>query len=88
MGRTQEILYLIRYIKDQRLISGHGDFPVWLDSPLAIEATNIYTDDMTEFFDAETLELVRAGINPVIFPGLCFRSPATSPAINEDKTRK
>lgn len=89
VGRTQEILYLIRYIKDQRLISGHGDFPVWLDSPLAIEATNIYTDDMTEFFDAETLELVRAGINPVIFPGLMLSVTSDeSRKINEDKTPK
>ena len=82
-------MYLIRYIKDQRLISGHGDFPVWLDSPLAIEATNIYTDDMTEFFDAETLELVRAGINPVIFPGLMLSVTSDeSRKINEDKTPK
>jgi metallo-beta-lactamase family protein len=89
VGRTQEILYLLRIIKEQQLIKGHGDFPVWLDSPLAIEATHIYTDDMTEYYDAETLALVEAGINPISFPGLRLSVTSDeSKLINEDKTPK
>ena len=42
VGRTQEMLYFIREIKERGLVTGHGDFPVYVDSPLAIEATNIF----------------------------------------------
>lgn len=42
VGRTQELLYMLRRIKEQQLAL--TDFPVYLDSPLAIEATNIYKD--------------------------------------------
>ena len=41
VGRTQELLYLLRQIKKEGLVTGHGDFPVWVDSPLAVEDTNI-----------------------------------------------
>ena len=54
VGRTQEMLYLIREIKEQGLVKGHDDFPVWIDSPLAIEATNIYSQDMLSYCDEET----------------------------------
>ena len=42
VGRTQEMLYFIREIKERGLVTGHGDFPVYVDSPLAIEATSIF----------------------------------------------
>ena len=44
VGRTQELLYLIRIIKEKGLIKNHANFPVWVDSPLAVEATEIYDD--------------------------------------------
>lgn len=34
VGRTQEMLYFIRKIKENRLVEGHEDFPVYVDSPL------------------------------------------------------
>ena len=37
VGRTQELLYFIREIKEKNLVTGHGCFPVYIDSPLAIE---------------------------------------------------
>ena len=91
VGRTQELLYLIRTIKNQSLIRGHGDFPVYVDSPLAVEATRIYADDetMKPYYDRETLELLSQGINPISFPGL--RTSVTSDeskAINFDSTPK
>ena len=91
VGRTQELLYLIRTIKNQGLIHGHGDFPVYVDSPLAVEATKIYADDdaMKPCYDRETLELLAHGINPIAFPGL--RTSVTSDeskAINFDQTPK
>ena len=37
VGRTQEMLYFLREIKEKGLVKGHGNFPVYIDSPLAIE---------------------------------------------------
>lgn len=70
VGRTQELLYFLRKIKVGRLIQGHEDFLVYVDSPLAVEATHIFTDNKLDCFDDEALELVRAGINPIAFGGL------------------
>ena len=70
VGRTQELLYFFREIKEQDLLPEYADFEVYLDSPLAIEATKVFTSNMRECFDEEALKLVDAGINPLIFPGL------------------
>lgn len=70
VGRTQEMLYFIREIKEKGLVRGHGDFPVYIDSPLAIEATRIFQDTDPSCFDEETLALLAQGINPLRFPGL------------------
>lgn len=69
VGRTQEMLYYIRKIKEDRLIQGHDNFTVIVDSPLAVEATNIFNKNMSSF-DEEAMELVKKGINPITFPGL------------------
>ena len=68
VGRTQEILYMLRRIKEQQLAL--TDFPVYLDSPLAIEATNIYKETLRSYFDEETNELLDRGVNPIGFDGL------------------
>ncbi|MCR5636593.1 MAG: MBL fold metallo-hydrolase [Clostridiales bacterium] len=70
VGRTQELLYFIRQIKHDNLIKDHPDFQVYIDSPLAIEATNIFLNCSTEYFDDETKALIDKGINPLTFPGL------------------
>lgn len=89
VGRTQELLYYIRIIKEQGLIKNHDGFPVVVDSPLAIEATNIYSSELHEYYDEEALELLNAGINPVTFPDLKVSiTSEESIAINEDKTPK
>ena len=41
VGRTQEILYFIREIKEKNLLPEFPGFEVYVDSPLAIEATNV-----------------------------------------------
>ena len=48
----------------------YSDFEVYLDSPLAIEATKVFTKNMRECFDEEAIKLVDEGINPLVFPGL------------------
>lgn len=70
VGRTQEILYLIRQIKVENMVTGHGDFPVYVDSPLANEATGIYLQSDREFFDPEAIALLDKGINPLMSPGV------------------
>ena len=68
VGRTQEMLYFIRQIKADRLVS--FDFPVYVDSPLAVEATGIFDEHYRDCFDGEAKALVEQGINPIRFPGL------------------
>ena len=70
VGRTQELLYFIRKIKTDNLVPDYPDFEVYVDSPLAIEATNIFSKHVESCFDDEAMELVRKGINPISFPGL------------------
>ena len=89
VGRTQEMLYFIREIKERGLVKGHGDFPVYVDSPLAIEATSVFLQCDTQFLDEDMQKLIRAGINPLVFPGLELTvSDLESKAINNDKTPK
>lgn len=89
IGRTQEILYLIRKIKDEGLIKGHDNFLVYVDSPLAVEATNIYSSGLTDYYDKETLELLSRGIDPIKFKGLSLAITSDdSRAINENPSPK
>lgn len=85
IGRTQELLYLFRIIKEQGLVRGHENFIVYVDSPLAVEATKIYQDNLMGYYDDETLALVKQGINPISFPGLRLSvTTEESRAINFD----
>lgn len=70
VGRTQELLYFIREIKEKNLLKAYPDFEVYIDSPLAIEATKVFTRNMRECFDEDAMRLVDAGINPLVFSGL------------------
>ena len=42
VGRTQEILYFLRKIKEDNLIPDFPRFEVYVDSPLAVEATGVF----------------------------------------------
>lgn len=70
VGRTQEILYFIREIKEKNLVPEYPKFEVYVDSPLAIEATNVFHKNVQSCFDEDAMALVRQGINPLLFPGL------------------
>ncbi|MFO7947859.1 MAG: MBL fold metallo-hydrolase [Armatimonadota bacterium] len=68
VGRTQEVLYdLNLLLQDGKL----PQVPVYLDSPLAIKATEILRDH-EEVFDREALSLLESGNRPTDFPGLQF----------------
>jgi len=70
VGRTQEMLYFIREIIARGLVKGHPYIPVYVDSPLANEATTIFNECDPAYFDDETRALLDRGINPLQFPGL------------------
>ena len=87
VGRTQELLYIIRKIKEDNLVG--RDFDVYMDSPLAIEATNIFIKNVESCFDDDAVELVRKGINPLSFPGLKYATTGDeSKQINFDPNPK
>ena len=70
VGRTQEMLYFLRRIKTEHLLDEFEPFEVYVDSPLAVEATSIFHKSVQDCFDDEALQLVTQGINPISFPGL------------------
>ena len=70
VGRTQEMLYAIREIKQKGLVKGHDGFPVYVDSPLATEATSIFLQCDPGCFDEETQALLGQGVNPIWFDGI------------------
>ncbi len=85
VGRTQEILYFIRKIKKEGLVTSNPKFPVYVDSPLAVEATEVFQKNMYECYDEEAMELIKNRINPITFPGLNLSiTTEESRAINED----
>ena len=82
LERAQEILYVLREFKETGDLP--ASVPVFLDSPLAIDATRIFLAH-PECFDREALDVHRArGRSLFQFPGLQFtRSVRASQRINE-----
>ena len=80
LERAQEILYYLREGAQGGLIDRYTT--VFLDSPMAISATQIF-ERHPECFDTETLDLSKGGKDPFNLPGLHFtRETADSMAIN------
>lgn len=89
VGRTQELLYAIREIKQKGLVNGHDHFPVYVDSPLAVESTAIFMQCNPVCFDEETSALIKHGINPIWFDDICMTVTSDeSKQINLDKKGK
>lgn len=88
VGRMQEMLYYLREIKEKELVAGYKHFPVYVDSPLAVEATKIF-NKRYDCFDEEMTALLEQGINPIFFDDLHLSvSVEDSKAINNDPTPK
>ena len=90
VGRTQEILYEldkiketkddVEFIKEYRTLMNAD---VFVDSPLAISATEVFKENM-DLFDDDTKQEIEKGDNPLEFPGLHFTTTADeSKALNE-----
>ena len=89
VGRTQELLYFIREIKDAGLVKSNPDFPVYIDSPLAKKATTIFTGNLHGYLDEDALALVQDGTHMFNFTNLRMTETSEeSKALNEDHTPK
>lgn len=79
--RTQEVLYCLHLLARQGKLP--DDMPVFVDSPLAIRATEVFERNR-ELFDSEARRLLTEGDNPFELPNLRYTlSTAESQAIND-----
>ncbi len=69
VGRTQELLYYIKRILKKGVLPELADVPVYIDSPLGIEATKVYERCAKGYYDEEALEMAKDG-SPFDFPTL------------------
>ena len=89
VGRTQELLYFIREIKDKGLVKSMPNFPVYVDSPLAKKATTIFCGDPHGYLDDNALALVQDGTHMFNFSGLHLTETVEeSKLLNMDKSPK
>jgi len=79
--RTQEIIYALAKMERSKEIP---PIPVYIDSPLAISATEIFRKNK-DCFDEEARKMVLSGDTPLNFKGLHFsRSTKESKRLNEE----
>lgn len=69
VGRTQELLYYIKRLLMQNAVPGLERVPVYLDSPLGIEATKVYEECASGYYDDAALQMLKSG-SPFEFPNL------------------
>jgi len=79
VGRTQQILYFLNRLYEEGRMP---PTPVYVDSPLSLKATKIYTKHR-ECYDDDASDILREGIDPMKLPGLQFvGTPDESRALN------
>jgi len=80
VGRTQQLLFYINRLVEERRIPLTT---VYVDSPLSLKATNVYSRHR-ECYDEEASDLLRQGIDPMKFAGLRFvETPDESKKLND-----
>lgn len=80
VGRTQELLYLLREMIEQETIPS---LPIHVDSPMAIDVTDLYRRHH-EDHDVETAQLESRGVKPFSPPDVHFdRAVEQSKALNQ-----
>ena len=89
VGRTQELLYFFREIKNRHLMGAYEQFPVYVDSPMANEATAVFLQCDISCLDQETRNVMKNGDNPIWFEGLqAITETAESKALNDNDEPK
>ncbi len=89
VGRTQEILYEInKSLTDKEIGEELSNIPIYVDSPLAVNATHIF-EEQYKYYDEEALSFLLKGDNPISFDNLHFvETSEESQALNSDMTPK
>ena len=89
VGRTQELLYEInKYLTDDRIKDELSKIPVYVDSPLAVNATRIF-ESQHSYYDEEALSYLLKGDNPLVFDNLhLIETSEESQALNDDPQPK
>lgn len=89
VGRTQELLYEInKYLDNEEISEELNKIPVYVDSPLAVNATKVF-ESQQKYFDDEALAYLLKGDDPLAFENLHFvESAEGSQALNEDMEPK
>lgn len=83
VGRTQEILYILNYYIDIEKRKRLKEIPIYLDSPLAREATRIF-EKHKECYDEDALKILVNDISPLWFDNLhIVQNTEESQALNE-----
>jgi len=81
VGRTQELLYFLNDLSLQKRLP---KIPVFVDSPLSLEATEVVKSH-PENFNKQVKQLLKTDDDPFDFPGLTFvKSVDESKAINDN----
>lgn len=89
IGRTQELLYFIREMKERGLVRSAPNFPVYIDSPLGNAATRIFEGELEGYLDESTIAVIKSGKKFLTFDNLNISETSEdSKAINFDKTPK
>lgn len=90
VGRTQEIIYAL-HREEEKYQTHRQAFmktPVYIDSPLATSATQIFRNN-TDCYDEEARQYVENGDNPLDFPNLHFTaSVEESKSLNQNDESK
>jgi metallo-beta-lactamase family protein len=72
VGRTQELIYEFnKYYSETDQLDAFHHVPVYIDSPMAMSATEIFKKN-AYCFDEETKQLIFSGDNPLDFKNLHF----------------
>lgn len=80
LGRTQTLLYVLRELKSRQAIP---DLPIYVDSPMAINVTELFCRHIPDFDDEAKAAFRATGTCPVLCPNLRFvRSPKESQELN------
>ena len=90
VGRTQELIYELNrvYDSDSEYREAFKDLMVYVDSPMATTATEVFKRN-AQVFDDETKEYIRKGDHPLDFKNLKFtRTSEESMWLNSDRKPK
>jgi metallo-beta-lactamase family protein len=80
LGRTQTLLYVLRELKNKQAIP---DLPIYVDSPMAINVTEVFCRHVPDFDDEARAAFRATGTCPVLCPNLRFvRNPKESQELN------